>query len=88
MKVFSQVHDWWNPNGSMRALHAYNSKRVRYIRKTVPIPPNSAYPLLNMNILDVGCGGGLLSESMARLGGSVTGLDANANSILIARNHL
>lgn len=71
--------DWWDPNGSLRTLHVINPVRLDYI--------NSASPLDNSSVLDVGCGGGLLSEAMARRGARVTGIDASEAAISAASAH-
>lgn len=88
---FNTTTDWWNPNGSMKALHAYNSTRLDFIKR-IMIRKNKAtcgfYFMEHNSVLDVGCGGGLLTEAMANLGGYVKGVDANSNSIKIAQHHL
>jgi 2-polyprenyl-6-hydroxyphenyl methylase/3-demethylubiquinone-9 3-methyltransferase len=71
--------DWWNPAGSLKTLHIINPLRLKYI--------NDACSLKHKTVLDVGCGGGLLSEAMAAKGALVTGLDANESAIAIAREH-
>lgn len=92
-KVFKNIKDWWNPKGSMKPLHAYNTFRVNYINKIIRSnnlndKVNNTQILLNKNCLDIGCGGGLLSESLARLGGNITGIDPNVTSYEIAQKHL
>ncbi|KAL4480985.1 hypothetical protein ABPG72_014453 [Tetrahymena utriculariae] len=91
MKHFSQIKDWWKSGSEMAPLYSYNFARVNFIKQFMKDFNNKDYhlklPLNNLQILDVGCGGGLLSESLCRLGANVTGLDANENSILIANNH-
>jgi 2-polyprenyl-3-methyl-5-hydroxy-6-metoxy-1,4-benzoquinol methylase len=67
VEIFSRVHDWWDPYGSMRPLHAYNYARVNYMKRIVenhsPKPiANTALPFKGFDILDVGCGGGILCE--------------------------
>lgn len=83
--------DWWNPDGGMRALHQMNPVRLRYIRDRICAQiganPNKAAPLDGVKILDVGCGAGLLCEPLARLGASVTGIDASPEMIEAARAH-
>ncbi len=82
---------WWDTNGPMRPLHALNPVRVGYIRHRALArfggETNSLRPLLGKNVLDIGCGGGLVAEPLARLGGAVTAIDAAAESIAIARTH-
>jgi 2-polyprenyl-6-hydroxyphenyl methylase / 3-demethylubiquinone-9 3-methyltransferase len=85
------ARDWWDPQGPMRALHKLNPVRVQYIRDAAcerfDRDPRSPRPLDGLTILDVGCGGGVLSEPLARLGGAVTGLDPAATNITVARRH-
>lgn len=83
--------EWWNPDGQFKPLHRMNPVRVGYIRDRVsghygrdPLGPR---PLSGLSLADVGCGGGLLSEPMARLGAAVTGIDAGAEAVQIARLH-
>lgn len=82
---------WWDPDGEFRPLHRLNPTRIAFIRDRVAAhhrrDPLKARPLRGLTLLDVGCGGGLLSEPMARLGARVTGIDAAEKSIHIARAH-
>ncbi|MGD9742468.1 MAG: bifunctional 2-polyprenyl-6-hydroxyphenol methylase/3-demethylubiquinol 3-O-methyltransferase UbiG [Dongiaceae bacterium] len=82
---------WWDPNGKMRPLHRLNPVRLAYIRDRVAAhfgrDPKADRPLAGLRLLDIGCGGGLLSEPMARLGAIVVGVDAAERSIAIARHH-
>lgn len=82
---------WWNPDGEFRALHRLNPIRVAFVRDHVAAHfgrnPEGPRPLAGLTLLDVGCGGGLLCEPMARLGARVTGIDASARNIGIARTH-
>ncbi|KAL4432255.1 hypothetical protein ABPG74_020223 [Tetrahymena malaccensis] len=91
MKHFSQIKDWWKSGSEMAPLYSYNFARVNFIKEFMKDFNKQNYhlklPLKNLQILDVGCGGGLLSESLCRLGANVTGLDANENSISIANSH-
>lgn len=73
------AEDWWNPNGKMKPLHQLNPVRLKYIQDRVDIG--------NKKILDVGCGGGLLSEAMARACADVTGIDMSETVIKIAKQH-
>ncbi|MGE3623978.1 MAG: bifunctional 2-polyprenyl-6-hydroxyphenol methylase/3-demethylubiquinol 3-O-methyltransferase UbiG [Bdellovibrionales bacterium] len=83
--------DWWNPDGAFRPLHRLNPVRVEYVRDAACAhfrrSPQSRQSLKGLTILDVGCGGGLLSEPMARLGGKVTGIDASEETVAAARQH-
>ncbi len=83
--------DWWNPEGAFRPLHRLNPARLEYVRDRACAhfarDPQKRHSLKGLKILDVGCGGGLLAEPLARLGGSVTGLDASGQTIAIARQH-
>ena len=82
---------WWDPGGEFRALHQLNPVRLSYIKDKVCTQfgrdPNSTRPLEGLNLIDVGCGGGLLTEPMCRLGATVTGIDAGAETIQAARHH-
>ncbi len=78
---------WWDESGPMAPLHALNPLRIAFIRDALVSDAAGRRPLDGMRILDVGCGGGLLCEPLARLGAEVTGLDAAAKSIAIARAH-
>jgi 2-polyprenyl-6-hydroxyphenyl methylase/3-demethylubiquinone-9 3-methyltransferase len=71
---------WWDPQGEFRTLHQLNPLRLEYI--------NSHAPLKGKKVLDVGCGGGVLAESMARQGGEVTGIDMGEGPLQVARLHL
>ncbi len=83
-KFAKMAGDWWNPEGVCKPLHSMNMVRVPFVRdRLVPGDNRSAQPLKGMNILDVGCGGGILSEPLARLGANVTG-----NCILRLSNYV
>ena len=89
---FSALADaWWDPEGSFRPLHRMNPVRIRYIRDALSAKlgrePEGAAPLTGLEIVDVGCGGGLLCEPLARLGARVTGIDPSARNIEIAADH-
>ena len=91
IEKFSKIaSEWWNPNGKFKPLHKFNPIRIRYIKDNVienfKLSPSSK-PLKKIKILDIGCGGGLLSEPMCRLGADVMGIDASKNNIEIAKNH-
>ncbi len=89
---FSAMADaWWDPEGSFRPLHKLNPVRVRYVRDALcrakGREPGDPTPLAGLDIVDVGCGGGLLCEPLARLGARVTGIDPSARNISIAEDH-
>ena len=88
---FSKIaEDWWNPEGKFKPLHQFNPERIKYIRDNTVKHfklTNKDNPFKNLNILDIGCGGGLLSEPMSRLGGNVTGIDASEKNIISAKIH-
>lgn len=82
--------DWWDPRGRSALLHRINPVRLGYIREALVrrgADALSRRPLAGKTALDVGCGGGLLTEALARLGAAVTGIDAAAESIAVARDH-
>jgi 2-polyprenyl-6-hydroxyphenyl methylase/3-demethylubiquinone-9 3-methyltransferase len=83
--------EWWNPNGKFRPLHKFNPVRLAYIRDAIAArfgrDPHAARPFEGLRILDIGCGGGLLCEPMARLGAEVVGADASATNIEVAKLH-
>ena len=83
--------EWWDPAGKFRPLHKFNPVRLTYIRDLVSAQfgrdPRGHRPLEGLRILDIGCGGGLLSEPMARMGADVLGADASEKNIGIAKAH-
>ncbi len=89
---FSKLADeWWDPEGKFKPLHNFNPVRLRYIKDTITKKfgnKSEKFPLKDINILDIGCGGGLLSEPLSRLGAKVTGIDASDRNIKIAKMHL
>ena len=91
IEKFSKIaEEWWNPTGKFKPLHKFNPIRISYIKenliKTFKLDNNKA-PLKNIKILDIGCGGGLLSEPMCRLGATVTAIDASEKNINVAKLH-
>ena len=92
IEKFSKIaEEWWNPTGKFKPLHKFNPVRIKYIKDNLINDfnlKNKKKPLYGLNILDIGCGGGLLSEPMARLGAKVTGIDAVKRNIEIANHHL
>ena len=87
----SHAGDWWDPNGSERMLHRLNPVRLKYIRDQIDqhwqCDECSRRPLHGRTALDVGCGAGLLTEPLARLGARVSGIDASPELIAVAREH-
>ena len=88
---FSKIaEEWWNPAGKFKPLHKFNPIRISYIKDNIINTFNleaKKKPLNKIKILDIGCGGGLLSEPMARLGAEVVGIDASDRNINIAKLH-
>ena len=82
---------WWDPTGKFRPLHQIGPARLSFIRDELTrhfrLPAGGAQPFNGLKILDVGCGGGLISEPLTRLGAAVTGIDPGAENIAIARSH-
>ena len=87
----AQAETWWDPEGSFRTLHRINPARLGFIRQHLTThfrsDPLSLRPFDGLTALDIGCGGGLAAEPMARLGFTVTGIDAGAEAIDVARTH-
>ena len=83
--------DWWDPNGRSSLLHKLNPVRLKYLRDQIDQhwqgDECSRSPLEGKRALDVGCGGGLLTEPLRRLGAEVTGIDASPEVIAVARDH-
>ena len=89
-KFSKMAAEWWNPKGKFKPLHKFNPIRIKYIKENIINNfklKNKLKPLKGINILDIGCGGGLLSEPMCRLGANVTGIDASIKNIKIAKLH-
>ena len=91
IEKFSKIaEEWWNPRGKFKPLHKFNPIRISYIKdniiKSLKLK-NQEKPLQKVSILDVGCGGGLLSEPMKKLGAEVVGIDASEKNIQVAKLH-
>jgi 2-polyprenyl-6-hydroxyphenyl methylase/3-demethylubiquinone-9 3-methyltransferase len=90
-KFSAMAADWWDPTGKFRPLHRFNPVRLRFIRETAErhfgIAAGKVKPLEGLRLLDIGCGGGLVCEPMARLGAAVTGVDASEANIKTALTH-
>ena len=89
-KFSKMASEWWDPKGKFKPLHKFNPIRIRYIKENIISNfklKNKIKALGGVNILDIGCGGGLLSEPMQRLGANVTGIDASIKNIKIAKLH-
>ena len=92
IEKFSKIaSEWWSPNGKFKPLHKFNPIRIKYIKDNIienfRLNADKDDPLKKINILDIGCGGGLLSEPMCRLGANVVGIDASKKNIDIAKFH-
>ena len=89
-KFSKMANEWWDPEGKFKPLHKFNPTRIKYIKENIINNfklKNKLRPLSGINILDIGCGGGLLSEPMSRMGANVTGIDASDKNIKIAKLH-
>ena len=91
IEKFSKIAaEWWDPSGKYKPLHKFNPTRIRYIRDEIinhyEIKKKNK-PLANLNILDIGCGGGLICEPLSRLGGNMTGIDPSERNIKVAKIH-
>ena len=92
IEKFSKIaEEWWNPEGKFKPLHKFNPIRISYIKNNIissfKLTNNQKKPLNKVKILDIGCGGGLLSEPMSRLGAEVVGIDASDKNINVAKYH-
>ena len=91
IEKFSKIaNEWWDPNGKFKPLHKFNPIRISYIKDSITNIfkiKNENKPLERIKILDIGCGGGLLSEPMKRLGADVVGIDASNKNIQVAKIH-
>ncbi len=90
-KFSALADEWWDPQGSFQPLHKLNPARLAYIRDQICAnfdrDTTDQQPLAGLRVADIGCGGGLLTEPMARLGAEVMGFDAAERNIMAARNH-
>ena len=91
IEKFSKIADeWWNPEGKFMPLHKFNPIRIKYIKDNIIENfkiNRKSLPLKNLDILDIGCGGGLISEPLCRLGANVTAIDASIKNIEVAKYH-
>ena len=91
IEKFSKIAaEWWNPNGKFKPLHKFNPIRIEYLKESIVKHFRlnlKIRPLRKINILDIGCGGGLLSEPLSRLGANVTAIDASKKNISVAKFH-
>ena len=92
IQKFSKLaEEWWDVNGKFKPLHMFNPIRIEYITDKIKehfnLKKDKANCLNGLSILDIGCGGGLISEPMSRLGANVTGIDASEKNINIAKLH-
>ncbi len=87
----AQAADWWDPNGGSAMLHKLGPARMRYIREAIDRhwagDARAMKPLVGKRALDIGCGAGLASEPLARMGATLTAIDAAAENIAVARDH-
>lgn len=90
-KFEAMAAEWWDPTGKFKPLHMLNPCRLDYITRQIAAEfardLGAERPFAGLRLLDIGCGGGLLSEPMARLGAIVTGVDAAAGNIPVAQAH-
>ncbi len=87
VKKFDEMaKDWWNPKGKLKVLHDFNKPRVNYLKQQIDILLKEPF-YEDLNIIDIGCGGGLISEAFYKEGAKVTGIDASYNAIQVAKAH-
>ena len=89
-KFSKMASEWWDPEGKFKPLHKFNPIRIKYIKDNIINNfkiEKKIKPLSGISVLDIGCGGGLLSEPMSRLGADVTGIDASDKNINVAKLH-
>ena len=89
IEKFTKLADeWWDQDGKFKPLHKFNPIRIEYIKKNIIKDfkiKNEKKPFSNLEILDIGCGGGLLTEPMSRLGGNLTGIDASKKILILLK---
>ncbi|SEC31946.1 3-demethylubiquinone-9 3-methyltransferase [Rhizobiales bacterium GAS188] len=85
------AEEWWKPDGAFKVIHAFNRVRVTHLSDRLPVllqrDPRTAQPLAGLKIVDVGCGAGLVTEPISRLGATVLGIDAAERNVLVAERH-
>jgi 2-polyprenyl-6-hydroxyphenyl methylase / 3-demethylubiquinone-9 3-methyltransferase len=85
------AEEWWKPDGTFKTVHAFNRVRVAHLSGRLPVllrrDPSAIRPLAGLNIIDVGCGAGLVTEPMSHLGAAVLGIDAAERNIMVAARH-
>ena len=90
-KFAAMAEEWWDPDGKFRPLHKFNPVRLQFLRDRICArfgrDAHADHPLSGLTVADIGCGGGLLSEPLARLGATVTGIDASEKTVRIAATH-
>jgi len=90
-KFAAMAVEWWDPEGSLKPLHRQNPLRLTFLKEQICVhfgrDPSALRPFEGLRVLDVGCGGGLIAEPLARLGAEVTAIDASAANIEVARAH-
>ena len=90
-KFSNLAEEWWDVNGKFKPLHMFNPIRIKYIKEKCishfKLKEDHPKPLMPLELLDIGCGGGLISEPMCRLGAKVTGIDASNKNINVATLH-
>ncbi len=92
VEKFSKIADeWWSETGKFKPLHKFNPSRISYIRRKIAehfsLQENATQPFVGKKIIDIGCGGGLISEPFARMGADVVGVDASEKNIAVAKIH-
>ncbi|MEO1143151.1 MAG: bifunctional 2-polyprenyl-6-hydroxyphenol methylase/3-demethylubiquinol 3-O-methyltransferase UbiG, partial [Pseudomonadota bacterium] len=85
------AEEWWKPKGAFKVVHAFNAARVKKLSDSLPLlmgqDCKNTQPLSGLTLLDVGCGAGIVSEPIAKLGADITAIDASERNVLIARQH-
>lgn len=85
------AEEWWKPDGVFKVVHAFNRVRVAHLTERLPVllqrDPRAVRPLAGLNVIDVGCGAGLVTEPMSKLGAAILGIDAAERNIRVAEWH-